>query len=76
VKKTVQARLDEESYRSLRRLARRLGETPSEIVRRGIRLVESIHGGRGRLGVIGMGRFESGVKDLGSNKDHLKGFGQ
>jgi hypothetical protein len=34
---------------------------------------------RGRAGksrtVIGLGRFASGVPDLGSNKKHLEGFG-
>jgi hypothetical protein len=25
--------------------------------------------------VIGIGRFDSGVSDLGSNKKHLEGFG-
>jgi hypothetical protein len=29
----------------------------------------------GRPRVIGLGRFASGVLDLGSNKKHLRGFG-
>jgi hypothetical protein len=26
--------------------------------------------------IIGLGEFSSGVRDLGSNKNHLKGFGK
>jgi hypothetical protein len=29
----------------------------------------------GRPRVIGLGKFSSGVPDLGSNEKHLKGFG-
>ena len=71
---TVQARLDAESHDRLQRLTRQLGVSQSEIVRRGIRLVEATSARR-RTQVIGVGRFASGISDLGSNKEHLKGFG-
>ena len=74
--RSVQARLDDETLRSLQRLVRRLGLTPSEIVRQGIRLVDATHRKAGPGGVIGLGQFASQVPDLGSNKRHLKGFGR
>jgi hypothetical protein len=73
--KTVQARLDKDSLLSLQRLAKRTGLSPSEIVRRGIRLVDSIEGSQASW-IIGTGKFDSGITDLGSNKRHLRGFGK
>ena len=32
--------------------------------------------GKRRAKIIGLGRFSSGVHDLGSNKERLKGFGK
>lgn len=29
-----------------------------------------------RLNITGMGQFDSGIPDLGSNKKHLEGFGK
>jgi hypothetical protein len=34
------------------------------------------HPPAGRPRIAGLGRFASGVDDLGSNKRHLKGFGK
>jgi hypothetical protein len=75
VNRTVQARLDEESMKALRRLVRRLGLRPSEIVRRSLHLLDRAESG-GTTRIIGLGEFESDVRDLGSNKDHLRGFGK
>lgn len=73
--KVVHARLDEETQRLLERLRRRTGLNDSDLVRRGLRaLADSELPPRGRM-PVGVGRFESGVPDLGSNKQHLKGFG-
>jgi len=48
----------------------------SKVVREGIKSLSSLLApGRARR-VIGLGRFHSGIPDLGSNKDHLKGFGR
>jgi hypothetical protein len=73
---TVQARLDPEAQRSLARLVRRLGRTPSEVVREGLRALAAATPGKGRPRLAGLGKFSSGVADLGSSKKHLKGFGR
>ena len=72
----IHARLDAETQRMLLELERRLGWNDSQVVREGIKALSRLLGrGRSRT-VIGLGRFRSGVPDLGSNKDHLKGFGR
>jgi hypothetical protein len=71
----VHARLDAETERRLRRLERRLGWSDSQVVREGIRVLDGLTA-RGPRRVIGLGRFRSGIPDLGSNKAHLKGFGR
>ena len=73
---TVQARLDREARDALAKLVRRFGWSPSAVVREGIRLVAACHTGPADKRVIGTGKFSSGIKDLGSNKRHLKGFGR
>ena len=72
---TIQARLDETSQRVLARLVKQLGWSPSKIVREGVRLVAACHLGSKRK-LIGQGKFASGIPDLGSNKEHLRGFGR
>lgn len=71
---TVQVTLDPDSQRLLDRLARDLGWSPSQVV-------ESLHllaarQSRSRRKIAGMGKFRSGVRDLGSSKTHLKNFGR
>ena len=72
----VQARLDRESQRALSELVRRLGWTPSKVVREGLRLLAACQGGSAGRPIVGLGQFSSGFRDLGSNKRHLKGFGR
>ena len=74
----VHARLDPQTRRILQRLKRRYGWSDSEVVRQGIRaLSESELPARERVErVIGLGKFESGVPDLASNKEHLRDFGK
>ena len=72
----VQARLDRDSAQALKRLVRRMGWSPSEVVRKGVRLLAACHGAGGATKIIGAGKFNSGIRDLGSNKAHLKGFGR
>jgi hypothetical protein len=72
----IQARLDEQTRKALARLVRELGWSPSQVVREGVRLLAACRLGRDGQKVIGSGRFKSGVKDLGSNKAHLQGFGK
>lgn len=55
---------------------RELGWTPSRVVREGLRVLEAICLRRKKAGVVGLGKFESGVLDLGSNKKHLRKFGR
>ena len=76
MKTSVQARLDPESQAVLDGLVRRLGWSPSEVVREGIRLVDKQHAKPARRKVIGLGEFDSGITDLGSNKAHLEGYGR
>ncbi len=71
----IQARLDERSRKRLAALVRELGWTPSQVVREGLRVLEASQLRRKRRGVIGLGKFRSGVADLGSNKKHLQDFG-
>jgi hypothetical protein len=74
--KIVHARLDEESRLLLEELRRRTGLKDSEVVRRGIRALATLTPGGKPRRVIGLGRFASGIPDLGSDKRHLKGFGR
>jgi hypothetical protein len=70
----IHARLDPETERMLRRLERRFGWSDSQVVREGIKVLNGLTT-PGRRRVVGLGRFSSGILDLGSNKTHLKGFG-
>jgi hypothetical protein len=76
MKMSVQARLDAKSNEALQKLQLRLGWSPSEIVRESLRLMVKHYGPSKRKKIIGLGEFESGVPDLGSNKSHLEGFGK
>jgi len=76
MKANVQARLDRRSQVALERLVRRLGWSPSRVVREGVHLLAACCGGPSTHRVIGVGRFVSGLPDLGSNKKHLRGFGR
>lgn len=72
----VQARLDDKSRKALIALSQALGWSPSRVVREGIRILEATHLRRRKRGIIGLGKFRSGLTDLGSNKKHLRGFGK
>jgi hypothetical protein len=72
----VQARLDDKSRRALNALCRALGWSPSRVVREGLRVLESSYQRRKKREVIGLGKFRSGVPDLGSDKKHLRDFGK
>ena len=76
MRSAIQARLDDRSRKSLQVLVRDLGWTPSRVVREGLRILEESHLRRKKQGVIGLGKFRSGVSDLGSNKKHLRNFGR
>ena len=72
----VQARIDEPTRRLLTRLRRSTGLSDSELVRKGLSLLADTRTGYRVRKIRGLGRFESGHRDLGSNKKHLSGFGQ
>ena len=76
MRSSIQARLDSDSQKALERLAGHLGWSPSKIVREGIRLLESCYGRTAGQRIVGLGKFSSGIHNLGSNKRHLKGFGR
>jgi hypothetical protein len=76
MKANVQARLDRRSQIALERLVRRTGWSPSRVVREGVHLLAACYGVPPAKRVMGVGRFASGLPDLASNKEHLKGFGR
>jgi hypothetical protein len=73
---TIQARLDERSRKRLKALVQELEWSPSRVVREGLRILEASYLRRRKRGVIGLGKFRSGISDLGSNKKHLRDFGK
>ena len=77
MKTTVQARLDDESQKALSTLTRQLGMTPSEVVRESLRRMLKTHAGpSGKLPkFIGIGKFDSGIPDLSTNKKYMEDFG-
>jgi hypothetical protein len=76
MRSSIQARLDDRSRKRLALLVRELGWTPSQVVREGLRILEASHLRRKKRGIIGLAKFRSGISNLGSNKKHLRGFGQ
>ena len=74
--RVIHARIDEETEKVLKELKRRLGWNDSNVVREGIKALSVMLVPKRRRKVYGLGRFESGIPDLGSNKDHLEGFGR
>ena len=79
MKSSIHARLDREDSAVLQELKTATGESESQIVRRGLRLMrETLSGKRSALDVAGtsVGRFKKAPKDLSTNKRHLEGFGR
>lgn len=73
---TIQARLDESAQKVLAKLVKQLGWSPSKAVREGLKLLAACHLRDGKREIIGLGKFSSGISDLGSHKEHLRGFGK
>ena len=76
MKASIQARLDPASQKRLTQLVKQLGWSPSRVVREGLLLLAACHIRRGPRKIIGLGKFASGIPDLGSNKEHMKDFGK
>jgi hypothetical protein len=74
--KRKQPLLDSESQRLLDDLVRRLGWSSSRVMREGLLLLSACYGKPSRSRVVGLGRFASGVTNLGSGKKHFEGFGR
>ena len=73
--KIVHARLDEETSDLLQQLKSLHGWSDSEVVRQAIHALGVATLPDGSVAVEGVGQFESGTDDLGSNSRHLEGFG-
>jgi predicted transcriptional regulator len=72
----VQARLDRSAQQALEQLVRQRGWSRSRVVREAImRLADGASQATSQP-VAGLGGFASGVPDLGSNPDRLRGFGR
>jgi Arc/MetJ-type ribon-helix-helix transcriptional regulator len=76
MKEVIQARLDPAAQQQLDRLVQSLGWSASRVVREGIRLLAACQPAGQPRQIIGLGKFASGIKDLGSSKRHLRGFGR
>lgn len=73
---TVQARFDIKAQAALKRLIRSNGWTTSQALRECVlRVDEQRLAAPAVRRLIGIGRFDSGVSDLATNKEHLKDFG-
>lgn len=70
----IQARLDTKTERMLVRLRRQTGANDSEIVRRGLEALSRVLPQASPRRIRGLGKFDSGCSDLGSNTEHLAGF--
>ena len=69
MRSAIQARLDEQSRKRLSLLVRETGWSPSRVVREGLRVLEANYLRRKKQGVIGLGKFRSGIPDLAVNHD-------
>jgi hypothetical protein len=79
MKAYIHARLTKEDVAVLEELKAATGESESQLVRRGLRLVRDVVG-RGRsaldLARTSAGKFKTGPKDISTGKKHLEGFGR
>lgn len=72
----IHARLDGNTDSLRSELQTQLGWNDSQIVREGIKALSALVRTKGKRKIIGLGRFRSGIPDLGSNNKHLNGFGK
>ena len=73
---TIHANLDADAATICQQLRAQLGWDDAEIVRRGIMSLATLVESKPHRQIIGVGQYDSGVDDLGSNKSYLDGFGQ
>jgi hypothetical protein len=67
MRSAIRARLDDPSRKRLTMLVRELDWSPSQVVREGLRVLEASYLRKKKRGVIGLGKFCSGLPDLGSS---------
>jgi hypothetical protein len=72
----ISARIDAKTYETLQQLKQQSGWNFSKVIRFAIQSFAINKNQRTKRKIIGMGRFASRAPDLGSNKKHMKGFGQ
>jgi hypothetical protein len=75
----IHARLTKEDVAVLEELKAATGESESQLVRRGLRLVRDVVGrGRSALDIArtSAGKFKTGPKDISTGKKHFDGFGR
>ena len=72
----IHARIDAETEKLFTELQRRMGWNDSKLVREGIKALNVILAPPAPRKVVGLGRFRSGLPDLGVNPKHLEGFGE
>lgn len=75
MKTVVQARLDEEAQAALGRLVRTNGWTVSKAVREGLLSLDGQAEKARPIKIVGLGKYDSGISDLASDKRHLAGLG-
>jgi hypothetical protein len=79
MKAYIHARLTRSDCEVLARLKKSTGHSESELVRRGLHLIDKELGrARTALETAGssVGQFKKGPRDLARNKRHLTGFGE
>ncbi len=79
MKAYIHARLGKAERAVLDDLKRATGDSESELVRRGLRLVQQdLSRARSARDVAGpsVGKFTGGPRDLARNRKHLEGFGE
>jgi hypothetical protein len=79
MKAYIHARLGKDEQAVLAELKKSTGQSESDLVRQGLKLVlKELGRKRSALEVAGhsVGKFKNGPKDLSTNKKHLKGFGE
>lgn len=79
MKTYIHARLGKDDHSVLEELKDATGESESQLVRRGLRLIlKELGGSRSALDLAGdsVAKFTKGPKDLSTNKKHLERFGK
>jgi len=74
--RVVQARLDEETDSLRSQLQQQLGWSNSKIVREGIKAIAYLLPRKGRRKIVGLGKYDTGIPDLSTNKKYMEGFGE